>query len=135
MGLAFDFTRSVLWLFGGGSYMNGVQTEVLTNDLWMFDPSTFKWFWMAGSPNTANGAGNYGSLMVPAVTNVPGARRAASLAADSLGNLFLYGGSGFAVNGLGALGDMWRLSAEQQWVWVSCLCFPTFSSNIHQTSL
>ncbi|MGO9648325.1 MAG: kelch repeat-containing protein [Terriglobales bacterium] len=100
-----------LWLFGG----NGQDApNGLLNDLWEFSPTTKMWTWMSGSNtgSTPGGNGVYGTLGVPAPSNVPGAREAAASWTDNSGNFWLFGGS--------ALNDLWEFSpATEMWTWVS----------------
>ena len=88
-----------LWLFGGvlgGRY----------NDLWKFDGTN--WTWMSGSSST-NQTGTYGEMGTAASDNMPGARYGSVSWIDSSGNLYFYGGYGYAeTTSLGCLGDMWK---------------------------
>ena len=77
------------WLFGGE--VSGNEEYGISNDLWMFDPSTEEWTWMGGS-NLGGQPGVYGTLGTPAVGNVPGARQFAVSWTDKSGNLWLFGG-------------------------------------------
>ncbi|MGA7187708.1 MAG: hypothetical protein WBY66_04350, partial [Candidatus Acidiferrales bacterium] len=101
------------WLFGG--YLLTPQTYVLTNDLWKF--SSGQWTWMGGS-SSGNQAGTYGALGVPAMSNVPGGRYYAATWTDTLGNLWLFGGTGLDSAGNdGSLNDLWKYSAGE-WTWM-----------------
>ncbi len=91
-----------LWLFSG---YNG---SGYFNDLWMFDAGAGWWTWMKGA-STTNQLGTYGTLGTPALANTPGARYAAASWADASGNLWLFGGYGYAASGSGYLNDLWRL--------------------------
>ena len=75
-------------------------------------------------------AGVYGTQGVPAPSNMPGARTDAVGWTDSSGNLWLFGGLGFAsesaeeVGGLchgpDILNDLWKYSpATSMWTWIS----------------
>jgi N-acetylneuraminic acid mutarotase len=80
---------SRFWMFGGiGSDSTGTQMEL--NDMWMFSPSTGQWTWMNG-PATGNLPGNYGTLNIPALTNIPWAPGSSVHFQDSSGNLYLFG--------------------------------------------
>ncbi len=55
-----------------------------------------------------------GTLGTPAAGNIPGGRYGASSWTDSSGNLWLFGGSGFDVNGnLGDLNDLWEFNPSR----------------------
>jgi hypothetical protein len=99
------------WLFGGGP--DGL------NDLWKYDPSALRWTWMSGS-NGVGYDGVYGTQGVAAAGNVPGARSFASGWTDKNGDLWLFGGTGYDVNGnFGALNDLWKYSPyTNQWTWM-----------------
>jgi N-acetylneuraminic acid mutarotase len=82
------------------------------------------WTWMGGSNtigNTSGRPGVYGTLGVPAASNVPGGRYAASSWTDPSGNFWLFGGAGSDVNGnYGRLNDLWEFDPTTgQWAWVS----------------
>ena len=83
------------------------------NDLWRYDPATGQWTWMSGA-ETADQVGNFGSKGVPDAHNVPGARQYSVSWTDSVGNLWLFGGSvkvGTNING--HLNDLWRYEVPQ----------------------
>lgn len=104
-----------LWLFGGVGYGTTPLTQ-LQSDLWKY--SSGQWTWMGGS-NTGDQSGIYGTLGQAAAANIPGARSLATAVADSSGNLWLFGGSGFDANGnLDYLNDLWKYS-NGQWAWMS----------------
>ncbi|HEY1726393.1 MAG TPA: kelch repeat-containing protein [Steroidobacteraceae bacterium] len=108
-----------LWLFGGYGYAaTGGAGEL--NDLWRYTPSTGQWTWVSGG-NADNASGVYGTQGTGSVSNIPGARYAASAWTDSAGNLWLFGGYGFDTAGsVGELNDLWRYTPSTgQWTWVS----------------
>lgn len=78
------------------------------------------WSWVSGSAS-ANEAGTYGTRGIPASSNVPGARAAASTWADPQGKLWLFGGYGYDSTGYRAfLNDLWKFDpATPAWTWVS----------------
>jgi N-acetylneuraminic acid mutarotase len=106
-----------LWLFGGAGYGSG--HNVYFNDVWEYNPVTGWWAWMGGSATT-NLAGVYGTLGTAAPANAPGSRSSAVSWTDHAGNLWLFGGYGYDVNGnLGNLNDLWEFNpATQEWTWV-----------------
>jgi N-acetylneuraminic acid mutarotase len=116
-----------LWLFGGPGYdTNGNQGDL--NDLWEFNPQANQWTWMGGSKTVGSNGGQsgvYGTLGTPAAGNIPGGRGGASSWIDSSGHLWLFGGSGFDVNGTnGSLNDLWEFNPNpnepttNQWTWM-----------------
>jgi N-acetylneuraminic acid mutarotase len=114
-----------LWLFGGNG-MDASLNDVFLNDLWEYSPTTKEWTWVSGS-NTGSGSvtvgvpGVYGTLGVPAVTNIPGGRMSSVRWIDSSGNLWLFGGSGYDSTGtFGTLNDLWEFSrTSKEWTWMS----------------
>ena len=82
------------WLFGGSGY-DGVGTNGYLSDLWEFNPSSMQWAWMSGS-HYANGYGTCGTMGTPSVYNHPGARSNPVSWEDKDGNLWLFGGTGYA---------------------------------------
>jgi len=107
------------WLFGGGGFDSiSSGSSGWLNDLWEVNPSTKQWAWTSGPsrvPANSGWSGVYGTLGIPATTNVPGGREGANSWADSRGNLWLFGGNGFDSTGNiafsghpGYLNDLWQ---------------------------
>jgi N-acetylneuraminic acid mutarotase len=100
-----------LWLFGGyGFDATGNSGELA--DLWEFNPSLGQfgeWAWVDGSSSVASDAPVYGTLGVPAATNIPGGRSSDVSWTDSNGNFWLFGGLGISANsGEQILNDLWE---------------------------
>ncbi len=85
------------------------------NDSTRYEPY---WTWTGGHAVTGT-AGVYGSLGVPAATNLPGAREGAVTWVDDSGAYWLFGGIGYdAAGNLGRLNDLWK-AVGNDWVWVA----------------
>ena len=117
-----------LWLFGrlgldsvgtqnpgnAGSLSDGSTPQgALLNDLWQYNIATQTWTWMSGGGATglAEQIGVYGSQQVPAAGFYPGSRWGSSGWSDSNGNLWFFGGWGYAsslAQGTGFLDDIWE---------------------------
>lgn len=108
-----------LWMFGGYG-QPGVVGYGLMNDLWKYNPTTNEWTWVSGN-NAISSIGVYGTKGVSNATNMPGARYWAQMWADNSGNLWMFGGNGYASTSFqGLLSDLWKFDiALGQWVWVS----------------
>ena len=111
-----------LWLFGGyGTDPNCIQGTL--NDMWVYSPSAGTWTWAGGS-NTIDKTllgtnGIYGTLGSFAATNFPGSRNWSTGWTDNAGNLWLFGGLGFAASTSGYLNDLWEFkSSSRQWAWM-----------------
>lgn len=105
-----------LWVFGGIGDDESHPTAGYLNDLWTY--SGGEWTWMGGS-KTQQQPGVYGTKGVASSSNIPGARYGASSWTDTSGNLWLFGGLGYDVNGTGwVLNDLWKYNAGQ-WTWVA----------------
>jgi N-acetylneuraminic acid mutarotase len=118
------------WLFGGLNFTTGLN---YFNDLWVFDPATHEWTWMAGDSSIGSNCpiistvancgrpGVYGTPGTPAPTNSPGAREEAQNWTDASGNLWLYGGHGFdAAGNVVALDDLWKFdTSTSEWAWMA----------------
>ncbi len=109
-----------LWLFGGQGFdSRGYVGEI--NDLWEFNPSTNEWTWVGGSNTNESLAqyGVYGTSGVFAAGNIPGARLLGTSWTDSSGHLWLFGGTGFDMNGVfGSLNDLWEYNlSTNEWAW------------------
>jgi len=106
-----------LWLFGGDGFASG--NAGMLNDLWKYDPATNQWTWVSGDNNTSTSSGVYGTQGTPNISNKPGHRQRSCGWIDSNNDLWLYGGWGYAINGLGLLEDLWKFDvALGQWVWM-----------------
>jgi Galactose oxidase, central domain len=108
-----------LWLFGGSG--NSADDTGQLDDLWRYSTSTGLWTWVGGSTH-ASATGVYGTLGTAAAGNAPGARSAAVSWTDPSGNLWLFGGSGYASPGgqQGTLNDLWHYSPTTGlWTWIS----------------
>lgn len=105
-----------LWLFGGYGYDNA--NVGMLNDVWKYNPSTNRWTWVSGD-KFIDKPGVYGTKGVASPSNTPGSRYVASTWADGNGNLWLYGGYGFANTDPGMLSDMWKYNmSTNQWTWM-----------------
>jgi len=87
-----------LWLFGGSVSAGGM------NDLWKY--SAGQWTWVSGS-QVAQSFGTYGTQGVAGPGNVPGGRISGLGWIDGNGNLWLFGGNGYAAATSGSLADLW----------------------------
>ena len=107
-----------LWLFGGLGYDIGDNKGAL-NDLWMYNPLTSKWTWIAGN-NYAAPKGVYGTVGVAAAANTPGGRSYPVSWTDSSGNFWLFGGIGLDGSGsYGNLNDLWKFNPSTiKWTWM-----------------
>jgi len=82
-----------------------------------------EWTWIAGSSTEGSGQGQsgvYGTIYTPATGNTPGGRNSSSTWVDSSGNLWLFGGFGYASNAnFGYLNDLWVFNPSTKlWAWM-----------------
>jgi hypothetical protein len=98
-----------LYLFSGT--INGGGNNA--NDVWMFDQSNSFWTWVGGA-NSINPSATWGTQGIAAPGNIPAGRRYPGFCSDSLGDLWVFGGS----NGSGKLNDLWKFDGTE-WTWVS----------------
>lgn len=106
-----------IWLFGGGGFTT-VSPQGHLNDLWKYNIAGNTWTWMGGA-NSINQQAVYGSINVPSTGNIPGARFASASWTDALGNLWLFGGTGYATSVVpGRLNDMFVYNTTtNEWTW------------------
>ena len=97
----------------GTGYANGSITNVQVRCV------NGQWTWKSGS-STGSQGGVYGTKGVAAAANVPGSRNGATSWTDGSGNLWLFGGGGYAGVTTGYMNDLWKYNiASGQWTWVS----------------
>ena len=115
-GVSWTDDEGNFWLFGGyGSGANG-DTR---NDLWTRSRVSGYWTWISGE-NLPGASGSYGTVGVPASTNVPGARAGAAGWKDGDGNLWLFGGMEVHDGFNAYRNDLWRWEiASRRWTWMS----------------
>lgn len=109
-----------VWLFGGAQFDAAAPShQDFFDDLWVFDPASGNWTWVAGSNAVATVGGIYGTLETPASNNYPGARAGAMTWADSAGNLWMLGGFGYDSSTTQYyLNDLWLYNPTAgQWTW------------------
>jgi N-acetylneuraminic acid mutarotase len=116
-----------IWIFGGsglddsGGGLNNPADNL--NDLWEYSPGTGNWTFASGTDRVNNDnpiAGLYGTIGVTAGpgTNLPGGRQSGVTWLDGNGRAWLFGGSGYDVNGNpGQLNDLWKWDGAN-WTWV-----------------
>lgn len=110
----------ILWLFGGdGTDATSGEGHIL-NDLWKYNTATNQWTWMKGDSTLFYAYGIYGTQGIPDPTNNPGSRLESVSITDALGNLWLFGGNGYAAPGSsGLLNDLWKYDPSiNQWTWM-----------------
>jgi hypothetical protein len=102
------------WLFGG------VDTLGACSDLWEFKANINQWAWIKGS-GIVNQSGNYGNLTVASLANNPGGRCSNPSWVDTTGDLWMFGGFGYDINGnCHYLNDLWRYNiATNEWTWMN----------------
>jgi hypothetical protein len=125
--LAWTDNQGNFWLFGGYQYIDDPNQQHI-NDLWEFNPVSKEWAWMAGSqiadfgsPGPDSSTGDYGTLGIPAIENVPGGHDESTNWIDGQGNFWLRGGFGqdSKPTGSGGLNDLWEFSpSSNEWVWM-----------------
>ncbi len=117
-----------LWLFGGNG-IDAAGNQGSLNELWQFNPRLGQygeWAWMGGSNTVGSNGGQtgvYGTLGVPAATNIPGGRADLVSWTDSNGKFWLFGGYGVGADGnWGILNDLWEFDPSQgrhgEWIWM-----------------
>lgn len=77
------------------------------------------WTWLRGN-STASVVANYGTIGISAPTNDPGSRHGAACWTDASGNLWQFGGEGYASTPtMGWLNDLWKYNpATNEWTWI-----------------
>jgi hypothetical protein len=97
-----------LWLFGGYGYTSN-NSYIYLNDVWKYNIASGQWTWVKGS-NTGVQYGVYGTTGSAASTNYPGSRQFIQVTKDPNGNIWFFGGNGYAASSTGYLGDLWMFN-------------------------
>ena len=106
-----------LWMFGGEGRPNPYAYGIV-NDIWRFDPLKLEWTWIPGSTQYYYGAeytvenrsSDYGLLDEWGANYRPGSRKGAIAWSDNAGNVWIFGGAGYAPGTyFGDLQDLWYL--------------------------
>ncbi len=122
LAVSWTDTAGNFWLFGGHGIGNTTNRKGFLNDLWKYTPVTNQWTWISGDSSVNNNT-NYGSKGVLSSTNKPGGREGSTAWSDSSGNLWLFGGAGYATavpKLAGGLNDLWKYNiSTNQWMWVN----------------
>lgn len=108
-----------LWIFGGsGADSTGAVTYL--NDLWNFDTDSSVWTWEGGS-KIGNQVGIYGTRGSAESSSLPGGRGGGTTWTDASGNVWLFGGQGYASTSQeGSLNDLWKLDPNTGlWAWMT----------------
>jgi hypothetical protein len=119
-GTSWTDANGNFWLFGGIGYGATAGVNGSLNDLWEYSASSGEWTWQSGTGTAAGVYGVYGTLGVAAASNTPGGRYVAVSWLDASGNLWLFGGSGYATSTNGWLNDLWYYTPSTgEWTWAS----------------
>jgi N-acetylneuraminic acid mutarotase len=117
-GMSWIDSSGALWIFGGEGIDSSGNSGLL-NDLWKYDPGTGQWTWVSGS-GTISQTGVYGAQGTGSSSVLPGSRVKGVTWIDVSGNLWLFGGTGYAAANYGALNDLWKFNPSTGiWTWVS----------------
>jgi len=107
-------TTGNLWLLDGAQNSTTFGSGGICNDFWVFEPAANEWAWMNGNAQDGVGyscvdftPGTYGVLGTPAAANFPSGREGAASWRDSSGNLWLFGGLGYASGAVVELNNLW----------------------------
>jgi N-acetylneuraminic acid mutarotase len=104
-------SNGLFYLFGG-------RSSGYFNDLWKYDPIGNLWTWISGS-NIGNQLATYGTICIASATNIPGGRFTAASWSDGLGDLWLFGGTGWTSTNLNPLNDLWKYKPSTgEWTWM-----------------
>jgi hypothetical protein len=101
-----------------GTLANSVSWTDKAGNYWLFGGSILwkwegtNWTWIKGNPQNPNG--NYGTKGISDTANYPSSRSLCTVATDSLGNAWIFGGYG----PYGELNELWKWDGLS-WTWIS----------------
>ncbi len=116
-------TGSLTWTHNGKLYLFGGRTDNMRyNDLWVYNPTTKLWTWLAGdnrgSATYFHAKARFGIKGVSDTANHPGYLSNAASWVDN-GKLYLAGGGGYDSTQLGGLNDIWEYNLNtNMWTWI-----------------
>ena len=106
-----------LWMFGGVRQLSNIQYNYY-NDLWRYNPNTNQWTWVNGD-SVANTKSNYGLQGIASLVSKPGGRQASVGWADSVGNIWLFGGMTYTIFKQDKFNDLWKYNiGTDKWAWM-----------------
>ncbi len=110
-------TAGNLWMYGG-SGVTATTTTGNLGDIWKFDVTQEKWYWMGGV-KTTNAAVDYNGASAPGTPGgFPGGRQSLAGWRDQNDNLYIFSGVG-AAGSASLLSDMWRYNpSRDEWTWI-----------------
>jgi N-acetylneuraminic acid mutarotase len=100
-------TSGNFWLYGGDGY-DGNGGAGNLGDLWMYNPTSGEWTWVAGS-GTVNPSAVFGTEGTASAANIPPPTYGAMNWTDTDGNFWLFGGRGLS----DSMNDLWRFNAPE----------------------
>ena len=108
-------TAGNFWLLGGEGF-DSASNENVMNDVWEY--SNGQWTWTGGS-KVAPQNSVYGTLGMSSPGNILGGRDLASIWVDASGNLWVFGGLGYAASNTvnDELNDFWKYDGSA-WTWM-----------------
>lgn len=110
-------TSGNIWMYGG--YGEALDTTGYLSDLWKYNKTAKQWVWIRGT-RYVNSTGIYGRKGSSTTSTRPGARYGSVSWLDGSGNLWLFGGEGYAATKFGYLSDLWKYEpALNRWTWIS----------------
>lgn len=106
-----------------------VNFSLLTHTTYAQVNDDYHWTWMKGANSFGVHSSIYGQQGVPHPDNTPGARGNSFTWQDKSGNLYLFGGGGYAGNGTnGSLNDLWKYSVSaNEWTFLKGDTIPNIS--------
>lgn len=110
--IGWEDTSGNTWIFGGAGF--GSSWISVQNDIWKYEKSTGLWTWMGG-PENGDGQSSFGTPGLEAAGNQPGGREENNAGwEDGNGNMWIFGGSGYASGNGGHLSDLWSVRVSNK---------------------
>ena len=121
------------YTFGGVNVVAGSGATKAYNDLWHYNVASNQWVLVSGS-SLSNPPGSWGSMTVPASTNMPDGRFGSAPFKDNSGNLWLFGGYATWSPSPHMHNDLWRFTPDTTCGW-GHTCPVAVKSNFSASSL
>lgn len=116
--LTWKDNQGYLWLYGGVGLNASAYGRL--NTLWRYNVTANEWTWIWGDKDSVNQMPVYGTQLIEASTNTPGARAECNTTwVDADNNFWFFGGQIGPLTASSVTNDLWKFNTTTlQWTWM-----------------